>query len=54
LALRVNAVHDCLDDVKDFGDHFTASLPTPVGHPLGEEKEICKNFTIPSTKEKTP
>jgi hypothetical protein len=31
-----------------------ATLTTPVGHPLGEEKEICKNFTIPSTKEKTP
>jgi hypothetical protein len=36
LALRVNAVHDCLDDVKDFGDHFTASLSTSVRHPLGE------------------
>jgi hypothetical protein len=31
-----------------------ATLTAPVRHPLGEEKEICRFFTIPSSKEKTP
>jgi hypothetical protein len=34
--LRVDEIHDCLDGDEDFGDHFAASLSTPVGHPLGE------------------
>jgi hypothetical protein len=27
-------------------DHFTGSLATPVGHPLGVEKFFEKNFVI--------
>jgi len=34
--LRVDAIHDCLDGDEDFGDHFEATLPTSIRHPLGE------------------
>jgi len=54
LALRADASECGLDELENIGDHFAASLSTPIRHPLGEEKEICEFFFIPTSKEKRP